>query len=98
MKMLTIAFALFCNFSFAEMGPQPSKTTGGRFQLIQLSSARRDQFMIDTQTGKIWSKVCLSGGTPDGGCDLDAWALDNVEGINISRDELAKMQKASKGQ
>lgn len=32
--------------------------TGGRFQLIQLSEYRRDQYMIDTATGRVWEPVC----------------------------------------
>ncbi|MCH8823332.1 MAG: hypothetical protein IH984_07475 [Planctomycetes bacterium] len=27
---------------------------GGRYQLIQLSNMRRDQFMVDTESGMVW--------------------------------------------
>lgn len=31
---------------------------GGRFVFGQISSYRRDQFMLDTQTGRLWQMVC----------------------------------------
>lgn len=82
----------------------PTKTSGGRFQLIQLSSMRRDQFLLDTQTGKIWSKACYVKTTADvADCDMHAWMLESVEGITGSRDaiirqaiEIEKMKTAPK--
>lgn len=62
------------------------KTSGGRFQLIQLSNMRRDQYMLDTQTGKIWSKVCLV--THAGNCEKDAWLAESVEGQNTTMQKL----------
>jgi hypothetical protein len=32
----------------------------GRYQLLQLGSMRRDQFMVDTKTGRVWTIVCHS--------------------------------------
>lgn len=32
---------------------------GGRFVFGQISDARRDQFMVDTQTGRLWQVVCV---------------------------------------
>lgn len=81
----------------------PPKTTGGRFQLIQLSTMRRDQFLLDTQTGKVWSKVCYvnTSNTP-GDCDMDAWMLERVEGITGSRDAILNqavaIEKLKRGQ
>lgn len=30
----------------------------GSFQLLQLGEYRRDQYLLDTQTGKVWVSVC----------------------------------------
>lgn len=32
---------------------------GGRFVFGQISSQRQDQYMLDTQTGRLWTTVCL---------------------------------------
>ena len=31
----------------------------GRFAFGQISSQRQDQYMLDTQTGRLWTTVCL---------------------------------------
>jgi hypothetical protein len=36
---------------------------GGRYVLGQISSFRRDQFLLDTQTGRVWTSV--NAGTSD---------------------------------
>ena len=41
----------------------------GRYQLVQLSDMRRDQFMVDTQTGRLWEVVCVKPGQNVGECD-----------------------------
>jgi hypothetical protein len=41
----------------------------GSYQLYQLGEYRRDQFLLNTRTGKVWEKVCIgttSGATCDG--------------------------------
>ena len=30
----------------------------GRYQLLELSNMRRDRFMVDTKTGRVWNIVC----------------------------------------
>lgn len=64
------------------------KTNGGRYQLIQLSNMRRDQYMLDTHTGKIWSKVCLVGAGSNGECDKTAWLADSVENVTAPRAKI----------
>lgn len=74
-----------------------NSTGNGRFQLIQLSSMRQDQFMIDTRTGKIWQRTCLGN---DGQCALEAWQLMEIEGITHSEksilDEAQFLSKKAK--
>lgn len=54
-------------------------TAGGRFQLIQLNEMRRDQFLLDTQTGDIWRGVCAD--VKEGGeCIGHYWQREDVEG------------------
>lgn len=60
----------------------PMSTTGGRFQLVQLSDMRRDQFLIDTESGRIWESVC-SGKATGADCDgVMLWREMLVEGLN----------------
>ena len=44
-------------------------SSGGRFAFGQISDFRRDQYMIDTLTGRLWQKVCAksndSAASPD---------------------------------
>jgi len=87
MKTLFIFTLIFASTSFAQKNTNVS-TSGGRFQLIQLSDFRRDQFLLDTQTGKIWKKVCT---IPEGNeCELGAWMQDDVIGITITEAEYYK--------
>lgn len=49
------------------MGGDPVKT--GRFELKQLGEMRRDQYLLDTATGRVWQPVCTEL-TKDGiGCE-----------------------------
>lgn len=50
----------FADDAFAQSEPirLGAGTVGGRYQLVQISQARRDQFLVDTQTGRVWNVVC----------------------------------------
>lgn len=42
--------------------PTPTKvlaTDGGRYVLGQISEYRRDQFLLDTKTGRVWKTVVM---------------------------------------
>ena len=61
MKILTaILLILFTPNVFAN--PSDSRkgfsTQGVRYQLVQLSEYRRDQYLVDTETGRVWVIVC----------------------------------------
>ncbi len=88
MRLVVILLACLISVSAAAQ----EKTSGGRFQLIQLSNMRRDQYMIDTQTGKVWAKVCTAPIGDD--CDASAWTLNDVEGITASRIQIQKTAEA----
>lgn len=38
---------------------------GGRYVLGQISSMRRDQYLLDTQTGRIWESVNIGSGNDE---------------------------------
>ena len=69
-----------------------TSTAGGRFQVIQLSDFRRDQYLLDTQTGKMWSKNCLVSSGED--CAYSAWRPEAIEGITHSIKQLAQEQES----
>lgn len=54
--------------------------------MIQLSDMRSDQFLLDTQTGKVWQRRCIQQRGDE--CTSTAWMIDDVEGITISYKEL----------
>ncbi len=62
-KIITAIFLLTASISFANESNSDSKTIGigthqgGRFAVVQISNFRRDQFLIDTHTGRLWSIV-----------------------------------------
>lgn len=45
----------------------------GRFVLGQISAYRKDQFVIDTQTGRVWRLVCLRGNPAADECGRTAF-------------------------
>lgn len=61
----------------------------GRYQLIKLSEYRADEFLLDTQTGKMWRASCE--GNRDGTqCDYVAWAPEDVIGVNATYKQVAE--------
>lgn len=50
--------------------PQPQQkvlsSSNGRYVFGQISEYRRDQYMLDTQTGRLWQIVTRKGTNPDG--------------------------------
>lgn len=60
-SLFTISFLLinFCNAADG-LRPGPLASGGGRFVLGQISDARADEYLLDTQTGKVW-RIVLNG-------------------------------------
>lgn len=97
MKTLIAAILLLSSYGHAQKKVNTG-TSGGRFQLIQLSDFRRDQFLLDTQTGRTWVNVCsVSKGET---CIYGVWAEQDVVGLNISvgsyLEKSDKLEKISK--
>ena len=56
-------FALIAVSASAQMSqPAVLSATGGRYIFGQISSMRADQFMLDTQTGRLWQLVVDTNG------------------------------------
>lgn len=88
--MRLLAFVLLlCS---ATAGAQTSKnsTAGkdGRFQLIQLGDMRRDQMLLDTQTGRVWGRTCLVASSDAAGCEMYGWMLNEVESVTASKEAI----------
>lgn len=66
-------------------------TVGGRFQLIQLSDARRDQFLLDTESGKLWTSVCALTSENGNDCSISYWSEEKVEGKNTKLSDIVEM-------
>jgi hypothetical protein len=63
------SFAGFVVYHFSTGNKtQVIETSQSDFQLVQLGQMRRDQFLIDRRTGRVWSSVC-SGKTSGADCD-----------------------------
>jgi hypothetical protein len=66
--------------------PQPAAAD---FHLVQLGTMRRDQFLVDRRSGRVWRSVCLtSGAAMTGGvtrgpdCNgLEMWEEMYVDGV-----------------
>jgi uncharacterized ParB-like nuclease family protein len=85
MKTIIAMLIILPTLSFANKSN--TGTSNGRFQLIQLSDMRADQYMIDTQTGKIWNRSCSIPSETMGGCEVGSWYPEDVVDITISKKE-----------
>ena len=88
MKKLIILSVLISSVACFADEKNVASSPGGRFQLIQLSNFRRDQFLIDTKTGKIWNKQCLVSTSED--CEYSAFMSMDVEDITVPAKEILK--------
>lgn len=83
MKKIGAVLLLLTGLAFAE----PGTTLGGsgRYTFGQISSFRSDQYMLDTQTGRVWKMVCLVPGT--GSCNKEGFQpisyIDRFTGSEI---------------
>lgn len=75
-----------------------AESPGGRFQLVQLGEMRRDQFLLDAETGRIWRASCIQRGSGTD-CLEYAWVPEAIVDLNVSHDrfeEYVKKQVQSK--
>lgn len=58
-----ILFSLVAiNTKAQSIQPEVLSTSGGRYVFGQISSFRSDQYMLDTQTGRLWEAVTSTNG------------------------------------
>jgi hypothetical protein len=92
MRALFLAFALTATMAASHAQtdtpstPSPLATPGGRFVFGQISQFRRDQFMLDTQTGRLWSMTCVRF-SKDNPSECEARALVPIEYLSHFEDE-----------
>lgn len=55
---------------------------GGRYVFGQISNLRRDQYLLDTQTGRMWRTVC--GGEQKDGVCLDNLVMQPVAFVDLT--------------
>jgi len=91
-KNLILIMLLFSPTSFG--AAKNTSTVAGRYQLIQLSDMRRDQFLLDTQTGKIWSRTCAV--STDADCSISYWSEELVAGKNTTEEQMTEISKKAK--
>lgn len=79
-RYIAIVVLLFCsvNFALAQESAKPSLATqkmlsseNGRFVFGQISEYRRDQYVLDTKTGRLWQKVVAKVGKPGEETEVD---------------------------
>lgn len=70
-------------------GSYPRGSIGGRFQIVQISDNRRDQFLIDTETGRMWTKVCSDNRAVD--CNVWMWREEIIQDRMLSDSEASNL-------
>lgn len=60
-----------------ESAPKVLSASGGRYVFGQISDFRRDQYMLDTQTGRLWKLTIRKTKSADG-TDLEFEFLDHI--------------------
>lgn len=80
MKNIIVFLILVCsNHSFS--------SEIGRYQIITSNNLI---FLLDTMTGKIWTKGCVafeSKANPESRCAISAWLPHEIVGMNASEDK-----------
>lgn len=96
---LIIAYSYFLRTNaYVENLKKPSEkseaTNVADYQLVQLGSSRRDQFLLDKTNGRIWTSVC-AGSFVGIECVGDyVWQEQMVVGLNgYTREDLASYLK-----
>lgn len=90
-KLLAILASSLLATAYAADVQNPSSVlsaSGGRYVFGQISQYRRDQYMLDTQTGRLWVSVCLKGGDQVTGCEVlalqpIAYQNDSFDGYSV---------------
>ncbi len=84
MKYIILTIALVFSGCIQKESSQPSQHDEHNFELIQLGSMRRDQYLLDKKTGQIWAKTCMySKPSPNSiDCEFTAWMKEDIQDMN----------------
>lgn len=85
MKTYLIILLLFPLLGACEENEKKSAESSkvGRYQIIQAGTMRRDQYLIDTETGNMWTRTCaVPAGNVD--CSYSYWSKEDIVGINTT--------------
>lgn len=86
MKKYILIFGLF--FTSLVSAKEAAPGQPGRYQLIQLGTFRSDQYLLDTQTGKVWRHICAIDGKQQGECDFLYWQSQTVENLTSTTKDI----------
>lgn len=91
--MLILLSMVLTACSSPTQSPAPIVETSevGRFQLVALGTMRRDHHLLDTKTGKIWSRQCWVGDPSPEKCKMTAWTAETVENVTHTVHEILEM-------
>ncbi|MGZ3694126.1 MAG: hypothetical protein ACXWQO_07985 [Bdellovibrionota bacterium] len=96
MKILIIfGLMIACVPAFAK-----GATTAGvaKFQLIQLGDYHKDQFLLDTDTGKFWKPVCTKADAAGNCTGTMIWQLQVIEEITMAPKNVNKLIQSDQQQ
>jgi len=65
-RVAAMALACLSGAASADDIPQVLSAAGGRFVFGQISTYHSDQYLLDTQTGRLWKIVCFQDPPPVG--------------------------------
>jgi hypothetical protein len=65
----------------AVSSPESHATPGIGFSLVQLGALRRDQFLVDQRTGRIWQSSCMGNMSGADCSGMIVWQEMYVDGI-----------------
>lgn len=76
-RVATLALAIISSAASAQPAADAIgqlSAAGGRYVFGQISAMRRDQYLLDTQTGRVWQLVCAEKDKNDSSkCNLTAF-------------------------
>lgn len=90
--IVALAFNGFCYWNYTQKNPQKvvyENKQEHEYQLIQLGNFRRDHFMLDKKTGRVWECICGHEEDKSGECRRMVWRempILDKKGTSLRRD------------
>lgn len=93
--MIPIAMSFLACAPKEAVVPTPLQSKIGRFQMFQLGTFRRDQHLLDTETGRVWTNICAVG-AKGSDCAYNYWVEEDFLDLNATPDKIASQISAAK--